>query len=292
MKQLNEKAYAKINLYLEVLERLPNGYHNIDTVMQTVSLCDGIELKVEDSNITQISISCDNPEVPCDSTNTVYKATMLFLEGIGASASVDICISKVIPMCAGLGGGSADAAAVLRALNKTFGEPLTREELCEVGLKVGADVPFCINGGATVCTGVGEIFSPCTALSNEYGILIAIGKQGSPTPVAYKKIDGIKNRSVHEGSKDIVNALSRGDIKGVCSEMYNAFEKVVLPANEECSRIRRVMTVGGAEGALMSGSGAAVFGIFTDERKMENTKRMLFGIADRVFVARSVSDPQ
>lgn len=284
-----EKAYAKINLYLEVLDKLPNGYHNIDSVMQTVSLCDEVGIEVEESNNIEIVISCDEPSVPCDERNTAYRAAELFLKMTGKNARVRISIEKRIPMCAGLGGGSADAAAVLRGLNKLYGNILTLEELCEIGLKVGADVPFCIKGGATVCTGVGEIFAPCECLSQECGILIAIGEEGSPTPLAYRRLDNVKNRSCHEGSGDIVKALGEADIKKICSCFYNAFEKVVLPVNNECSRIRRLMTVCGAEGVLMSGSGAAVFGIFTDPKKMEAAKSALGGIAQSVFEAESIN---
>ena len=287
---MKEKAYAKINLYLEVMDRLPSGYHNIDSVMQTVSLCDGIDISTEPSEKTKIVLTCNNPEVPCDERNTVYKAAERFMDRIKETAEILINIEKVIPMCAGLGGGSADAAAVLRGLNKVYGEPLSLEELCEIGLKVGADVPFCIKGGATVCGGVGEIFSPCSALSEEYDILIAIGNQGSPTPEAYRKIDNIKNREIHKGSTDIVEALETGDIKHICAEFYNAFERVVLPSNSECARIRRIMAISGADGVLMSGSGASVFGIFGDKKKMENAKNALKGIAKEIFEARSVSE--
>ena len=288
MSVFEEKAYAKINLYLEVLERLPNGYHTIDSVMQTVSLCDVVRVVVNKSECTTIRIGCNNKDVPCDSGNTAYKAAELFLEYIGESAEVEIYIDKVIPMCAGLGGGSTDAAAVLRALNKAYGEKLTVEELCAIGVRVGADVPFCVKGGATVCTGIGEIFAPCPELSEEYGILIAIGKQGSPTPEAYKKIDNIKNRSIHSGSVAMVEALSGADIKRICKELYNAFEKVVLPSNEECSKIRRMMSVCGAQGVLMSGSGASVFGIFTDMNKMEYAKKEIEKITGSVYMAHCV----
>ena len=287
---MKEKAYAKINLYLEVMDRLPNGYHNIDSVMQTVSLCDGIEISIEPSEATKIILTCNNPEVPCDERNTVYKAAERFLNKIGQSAKVFINIEKVIPMCAGLGGGSADAAAVLRGLNKAYGECLSLEELCEIGVLVGADVPFCIRGGATVCKGIGEIFSHCEALSEEYGILIAIGNQGSPTPEAYRKIDNIKNRDIHVGSDAIVGALKTGDVKKICAELYNGFEKAVLPSNPECARIRRIMAISGADGVLMSGSGASVFGIFSDKKKMENAKNALKGIAKEIFEAGSVNE--
>ena len=290
MSVFEEKAYAKINLYLEVLERLPNGYHTIDSVMQTVSLCDVVSVKVKQSEKTAIRIDCNNKDVPCDSRNTAYKAAELFLEAIAESAEVEIYIDKVIPMCAGLGGGSTDAAAVLRGLNKAYGDRLTVDELCRIGVGVGADVPFCVKGGATVCTGIGEIFSPCPELASEYGILIAIGKQGSPTPEAYKKIDNIKNRSVDDGSGAMVEALASADIKRICKELYNAFEKVVLPANEECSKIRRLMSVCGARGVLMSGSGASVFGIFTDADKMEYAKKEIGKITGSVYVAHCVKE--
>ncbi|MBE6542927.1 MAG: 4-(cytidine 5'-diphospho)-2-C-methyl-D-erythritol kinase [Ruminococcaceae bacterium] len=289
-KMIKEKAYAKVNLYLEVLDKLPSGYHNIDTVMQTVTLCDEVTLNCEKGESIEIVITCDNGEVPCDSRNTAYKAAELFLEEIKENARVEIDIEKKIPMCAGLGGGSADAAAVLRGLNKMYGNRLTLEELCDIGLRVGADVPFCIKGGATLCGGIGEIFTPCASLSDDCLILIAIGKQGSPTPQAYQRLDNIKNRSRHIGSGKITEALENGDIRAICANMYNAFEKVVLPINSECSRIRRIMSVSGALGVLMSGSGAAVFGIFSDKGRLEGAKSALSGVAVGVFEAKSVND--
>ncbi len=290
MASIREKAYAKINLYLEVGERLPNGYHNIDTVMQTISLCDEIEINVEETDKTEITVGCDNPAVPTDGTNTVYKAAESFLERIGKKAKVEIYIKKVIPMCAGLGGGSADAAAVLRGLNKVYGNVLDMDGLCGIGVKIGADVPFCIRGGATLCTGIGEIFTPCEALSEELFLLVAIGKKGSPTPLAYKKIDGVKNRKISHGSGGMMKALEKGEVKGICTEMYNAFEQVVLPENPECASIKRTMSVCGAKGALMSGSGASVFGIFASAEKRENAKKALLSIAlGGIFEAKAVN---
>ena len=163
------KAFAKVNLFLDITGRLENGYHTLNTVMQQIDLYDEITAEVSEGN--GIYISCDNPAVPCNEKNIAYKATAAFLSETGKKARVDIRINKNIPLEAGMGGSSTDGAAVLKALNEIYGYPLTDEKLCEIGAGLGADVPFCIMGGTAVCKGIGEIMTPAQCLK-DYVFLI------------------------------------------------------------------------------------------------------------------------
>ena len=163
------KAFAKVNLFLDITGRLENGYHTLNTVMQQIDLYDEITAEVSEGN--GIYISCDNPAVPCNEKNIAYKAAAAFLSETGKKARVDIRIKKNIPLEAGMGGSSTDGAAVLKALNEIYGYPLTDEKLCEIGTGLGADVPFCITGGTAVCKGIGEIMTPVQCLK-DYVFLI------------------------------------------------------------------------------------------------------------------------
>lgn len=268
MFRIVEKAYAKINIYLEVFNRLDNGYHNIDTVMQTVSLCDLVTVEF-DPNGSEINITCTDPTIPTDGSNIVYKCARGYLDYCHITGGVNIHIEKNIPSSAGLGGGSADGAAVLRGLNKICSTSVTSEELCKIGVMIGADIPFCIVGGAVRCQGVGDVFIPSASLSSDLFVVIAKGKQGSDTAQAYKSLDGIENRRVKEWPRELERALLKNDINGIVPNLYNAFECVVLPKNRDASAIKRSLSVLGADGCLMSGSGSAVFGIFQHESKAE-----------------------
>ena len=263
-----EKAYAKINIYLEVLSRLENGYHNIDTLMQTVSLHDNITVEYLQGK-EGIFITCTDHTIPTDSSNIVYKCAQSYLEYTGIKAGVNIQIEKNIPSSAGLGGGSADGAAVLRGLNSLCPCPVSVEELCKIGKACGADIPFCVVGGAVRCGGIGDVFSPAPGLFPDLYIVIAKGKQGSNTKEAYMAIDKMANRKIKPMENDLLCAIRENDIKKAALFMYNSFELTVLPKNKEASAIKRSLAVLGASAALMSGSGSAVFGIFESQSKAE-----------------------
>lgn len=254
------RAHAKINLFLEIRGRRPDGYHEIDTVMQTVSLSDKLTLKAEESERTQISLASNLPWLPTDERNTCHVAASRFLSRINQTAGLHIRIDKTIPSAAGLGGGSSDAAAVLKGLNKMFGSPLGTDDLLEIAAGIGADVPFCVNGGAVRCGGIGEIFSPCPNLT-PCSIVIAIGQQRSSTPAAYGRLDEM-GYAGGRSADAIVDAMSRGKPDEICRHLYNAFEGAILPDNPESTAIREKLLQMGALGALMSGSGASVYGIF------------------------------
>ncbi len=291
MRYTQIRGYAKINLFLEVYEQNGNGYHDIDSVMQCVSLHDRVRVGFEETctdGMREISVRSGSSKIPCDERNTAYKAAKIFMDRSGICGRVDISIEKLIPFSAGLGGGSADAAAVIIALNDLCNTGYTNERLCSIGASVGADVPFCIRKGCAICRGIGEIFTPCDSLPQNTQIVIAKGRQGSSTPLSFRKLDEIKNREIIQSSDETAEALRSGDIAKISKSLYNAFEKVVLPINREASCARRLLALSGASGVLMSGSGSAVFGLFCDEKKAQSAKSLLIDRGFSAFVCTPI----
>ncbi len=265
---LTAYAPAKINLYLDVTGICDNGYHSIKSVMQTVDLYDVITVNPTTDEIGGITLSCSDPAVPLGTKNIAYKAADAFFRN--AKTDVYGCrihIEKHIPMEAGLAGGSTDAAAVLRLLNEIHGNPLTVDELCRIGATIGADVPFCIKGGTVLCEGIGEQLSPLPSLPYCY-IVIARGGEGVSTPDGYRLVDERHCRDFSGSRGDFAKlskALESGDIDITAKHMYNIFEDVILPHHSVAPRLREIMLECGASGAIMSGSGPSVFGIFTSK---------------------------
>ena len=244
-------AYAKLNLYLDITGRRADGYHLLETVMQSVSLADEVTVVV--SAGSGITLSCSREDIPSDSRNTAYRAAELFLQRAGASGSVCIDIEKNIPSGAGMGGGSADAAAVLKALNAAFDEPLSEAELLEIAAQVGADVPFCLVGGAKLCRGIGEEMSDITPAEGAF--LVVKPEFGCPTGEAYRRYDE-SPLEIHGG----LERFSAGLPGDYAPEMYNVFQR--LYADERIEQICARLTELGAKGAMLTGSGSAVFGVF------------------------------
>ncbi len=267
---LSTNAYAKINLYLDVTGIRDNGYHNIKSIMQTVDLHDEVTVETfrADKGDSMIELTCSDHAVPLGEKNIAYKAATAFFREAGIdSFNCRIHVAKHIPMEAGLAGGSTDAAAVLRLLNKLYGKPFDTDRLCSIGGKLGADVPFCIQGGTCLCEGIGEILTPLPSIPDCF-IAVARGGEGVSTPVAYGLVDEQWNRDFTKSDGDfekISSALDGGDLQGIADSMYNIFEDVILPRHEIASYLRRIMADHGAVGAMMSGSGPSVFGIFSSK---------------------------
>lgn len=261
-----ETAYAKINLWLEVLNKRCDGYHNIRSVMQSVSFCDTVDMSLTDSEITMTS---SDPSLSCDDRNLCIKAAKAFLKATKINIGLQIHLDKNIFVQAGLGGGSSDAAAVLRGINYLCGSPLSIAELCEIGKKLGADIPFCIVGGAAVAQGIGEILTDCPKLP-DCKIVICEGAGKVSTPEAYRIIDEIPSSCINKFS-DFIFALNGGDLSKICSFLYNRFEDT-LP---ESGDVKQMLLNGGAIGALMTGSGSAVYGIFDSEEQANKTAILL-----------------
>jgi 4-diphosphocytidyl-2-C-methyl-D-erythritol kinase len=250
-------AYAKINLYLDVTGKRSDGYHCIKSVMQSISLYDTVT--VSKNNSDSIRITCNDSSIPCDETNIAVKAAQKFFNETGCFFGIDIDIVKRIPSQAGLGGGSSDGAAVLTALNQLSQADLSVQKLCKIGALVGADIPFCIMGGTALCEGIGEILTPLRPLPDCY-IVIAKGTAGISTKEAYNKIDMLTNKD--NSDIPIQSIFNNADISKICSICYNIFEKVSDVS--EITSIKEIMYRYGAQVSCMSGSGSAVFGIFTD----------------------------
>ncbi len=263
-------APAKINLALDILGRRQDGYHFIDTVMQAVDLCDEVELALTGGGI---EVECLGMKLPAGEGNTAYRAARLFFERTGLKSGVKIRIDKRIPAGAGLAGGSADAAAVLVGLNALLQAGLTVRELCEIGVKVGADVPFCILGGTARIGGIGEKLTPLPALCGCWFVVVKPAVSVS-TAEAYRAFD--EKGSKGKGDIDaVVRAVAKGDIESIGSLAFNAFEDVI--ELEDVMRAKEELLSRGALGAAMSGSGSAVFGIFDEKGAAE---RACFGLKE------------
>ena len=264
-----KKAYAKINLTLDLTGVLPNGYHPIFTLMQTVSLCDEVQVEINDSAVIEIESDAEN--MPLDMSNTAYKAAALFLEKIGKSATgVKISIIKNIPSEAGLAGGSADAAAVLNLLNEHFSYPLTEKELLEIALKVGADVPFCVKGKTQLCQNIGEVMSELPSFSAF--VVIAKPREGVSTKEAFARFDKSENIA-HPDNDNFLFYAARGEYKKALENAFNIFE--LLTPVSQGEYIKETMRNHGAYYASMSGSGSAFFGLFDSKEDAEKCEEAL-----------------
>lgn len=276
------KAAAKINLALDVTGKLPNGYHEIESVFQTVGLYDEITVELTDGGI---ELTCEplnsilfNDIIPCNERNIAYKAAQKFLEENNLETGCRIHIKKGIPSQAGMGGGSTDAAAVLFCLNKLTGKIFSAPE------KLGADVPFFLIGGTAYITGIGEKISKISDYSDKI-LVIAKGKEGVSTAEAYAKIDALENHSPVR-VKELVNAVN--DNKNIAEYIGNIFESAVNLW--EVDDIKQKMLMFGAETACMTGSGSAVFGLFSDIKSAEKCHIRLTELAYFSHICETVSE--
>lgn len=285
MATLSLSAPAKINLFLDITGRRPDGYHTISGVMQSVSLCDTVTLTLSpaaEGEEPRRTLTCTNPDLPTDGKNLGLRAAEAFFAATGkGNAHLHIHIEKRIPAAAGMAGGSTDAAAVLKGLNELTGRPLTSEELCRIGLSLGADIPFCVTGGAQITEGVGEILTPCDPLPPCY-LVIACAGEGVSTPAAYKKLDemyenfdGTAYISKTDALVAQLGALKNCDLCGAGKYAYNIFEAAVLPTHSKAGNIKRTLVEVGAVFAMMSGSGPSVFGAFNDEKAARTAAELL-----------------
>lgn len=264
MEMIQEKAYAKVNLGLDILSKRPDGYHEVSMVMHSIDLCDDINIKKsKDGKRTYVT---DSTKLPMDGTNLVCKAAELFCETYGIEGGFYIELIKRIPMAAGLAGGSSDAAAVLRGLNSLFDINASEEDLMRLGKKLGADVPYCVMGKTALAEGIGEILTPIASPDYKYWLVVKPAVDVS-TKWAYDEIDNATDLS-HPDIKGVVSALEKNDHHKAFSKMENIFETVMKEKYPIISEIRKVMESEGALKAMMSGSGPTVFGIFHTEDAM------------------------
>ncbi len=292
MTTVKEKAYAKINLYLDVINKRPDGFHDIKTVMHSVTLHDTVTVLYMPSGKTQIRVMIDgNKYLPTDSRNLVYRAVELFLTRAGICASVTVKLIKRIPIAAGLAGGSSDAAATLRALNRITGGYFTTAALCELALELGSDVPYCLIGKTALCEGRGEIMTRLKDSMLGY-IVIAVANEHVSTPAAYSELDrlysdfdgGIPTGGEEHFSR-LMSSLDSGELSP--NALFNVFERPVLNMCEGARGIKESLLSLGARCALMSGSGPSVFGIFDTLEAAESAKSALEAEGITAFVATS-----
>lgn len=270
MKELTMLAKAKINLYLDVVGRRADGYHNIESIMQMVDFGDDITVSVTET--TQIVVSANIPGLPVDEGNIAYRAAKLMQERFNLSCGFNIYLNKRIPVAAGLAGGSTNAAVVMHLINELCDLKLSFEELAELGVTLGADVPFCLYGKPALCEGIGEKLTPVTGLSDCYILLVNPGV-GVSTAMIYKALDG-ENPPKGGDVQKLIKDISEQNIKAACENMINVMEPV---ARTHCPAIGDLLIKlreAGADHVMMSGSGATCFGIFTKKPNLSDVKAM------------------
>jgi len=279
------KAPAKINLSLDVLHKRPDGYHEVKMVMTTIDLADRVELAPLASDTIQI-IS-HNRFVPDDHRNLAYQAAKLLKETFGVRKGVAISITKTIPVAAGLAGGSSDAAATLRGLNKLWQLGLTIDELAELGAQIGSDVSFCVYGGTALATGRGEKIEHLPAPPPCW-VILAKPTIGVSTAEVYRNLN--LQRTFHPDVDGMVQAIKDRDYERICSLVGNTLEDVTLNMHPEVAHIKEQMKRFGADAVLMSGSGPTVFGLVQYDSRLQRIYNGLRGFCDQVFAVRLLGE--
>ena len=264
--RVQEYAYAKLNLTLDVTAKRDDGYHDMLMVMQTVSITDSVVL--EQTGEKGIHAACNFRYIPTDERNLAVRAAGAFLDTIGEEKDgILIRMDKTIPVGAGMAGGSADAAAVLRGMNRLYGSRMNRRDLEKLGERIGSDVAFCIAGGTSLARGRGEVLEDLTPIPD---CAIVVCKPGFSisTPELFRKLDQIGLRT-HPDTTGMLSALESGNLKEISMRMFNVFEEVEDRRMRSETEIKHVLLDYGALGAVMTGTGSAVFGVFSDETAAE-----------------------
>ncbi|MGJ9460234.1 4-(cytidine 5'-diphospho)-2-C-methyl-D-erythritol kinase [Oceanobacillus sp. CF4.6] len=276
-----EKAPAKINLSLDVLRKREDGYHDVEMIMTSIDLADRIELERLGEN--RIEISLESRYVPNDERNLAYKAADVFKEAYGITEGVHIRIDKNIPVSAGLGGGSTDAAAVLRGLNRLWSLGIPLDELAELGSTIGADVAFCVYGNTAIARGYGEKIESLPSPPSCW-IILAKPDIGVSTKTIFGQID--VERLFHPQTSEILKALSERNFDKLCRNIGNSLEDITFSLHPEVMRIKEAMVHAGAAGVLMSGSGPTVYGLVEQQSKATRIYNGMRGFCDEVYLVR------
>lgn len=266
MRKITEKAYAKINISLDITGKREDGYHEMLMVMQTVTLSDDVTVELTDGE--KSFAQCSLRFIPNDERNLAVKAANVFFTKLGKRGAARITLDKNIPVGAGMAGGSSDAAAVLRALNALYEKPFNRAELEAIASEVGSDVAFCVSGGTALASGRGDVLAPLSPLPDCY-IVICKPEFSISTPELFKKIDSIKLHC-HPDTAGILEALDEKNLRNLSRRMYNVFEDVPDRRLSTVAEIKSQLIDHGALGAVMTGTGSAVFGIFDNLTSAEN----------------------
>ena len=272
MTSTNEKAYAKINISLDVTGKRPDGYHDMIMVMQTITLCDELELTLTPGKPSRAE--CNLRFVPCDERNLAVRAANVFFAETGIkNMGAHIKMRKRIPVGAGMAGGSSDAAAVLRALDRLCDTRLGGARLEEMAAHIGSDVAFCVCGGTQLASGRGECLSPLPPMP-DCTVVVCKPDFSVSTPELFKKLDSVRLRC-HPNTQDIIELLHEGELAKIARRMYNVFEDVPDRRHKEIAVIKSTMLDCGALGAVMTGTGSAVFGLYDDEAAAQRSLRAL-----------------
>ena len=280
MDNISLKALAKINLGLDVVRRRDDGYHEVRMIMQTINLFDRLEIKkIKES---AIKIHTNLFFLPVNENNLVYKAAKLLIDEFGIQEGVSVGLTKKIPVAAGMAGGSTDAAAMLFGMNRLFGLGLSKKQLMERGVKIGADVPYCIMRGTALAEGIGDKLSPLPAMV-KCPVLIAKPQISVSTKFVYQNLK-LDDKTVHPDIDRLIEDIRNKDLKAVSDHMENVLESVTIPNYPVISQIKEQMMDSGAVGSMMSGSGPTVFGLFDDSR----TAQLAFGKIKRSGLAKQV----
>ena len=280
MDNISLKALAKINLGLDVVRRRDDGYHEVRMIMQTINLFDRLEIKkIKES---AIKIHTNLFFLPVNENNLVYKAAKLLIDEFGIQEGVSVGLTKKIPVAAGMAGGSTDAAAMLFGMNRLFGLGLSKKQLMERGVKIGADVPYCIMRGTALAEGIGDKLSPLPAMV-KCPVLIAKPQISVSTKFVYQNLK-LDDKTVHPDIDRLIEDIRNKDLKAVSDHMGNVLESVTIPNYPVISQIKEQMMDSGAVGSMMSGSGPTVFGLFDDSR----TAQLAFGKIKRSGLAKQV----
>lgn len=282
MDKMELKALGKINLGLDVLGKRPDGYHDVRMVMQTIYLYD--QITITKRKEPGIGLSTNLFYLPVNENNLAYRAAKFLMDEFEIRSGVDIFLEKHIPVAAGMAGGSSNAAAVLYGINRMFDLGLSTEELMKRGVSLGADVPYCIMRGTVLAEGIGEILTPLPPMPR-CQIVVAKPPVSVSTKMVYEKIDS-RRIVEHPDIDGIIDGLKEGDVTKIASRMGNVLEQVTVEEYPVIDKIKRLMNEGGAKGAMMSGSGPTVFGIFTEKSlaKKAALKIREAGLAKQVYV--------
>ena len=286
MNEIEVRAWAKLNLSLDVLGRLDGGYHEMKMVMQTASLCDDVSIAL---TAGETSVESNFGFLPRDGSNIAAKAAAAFFDAAGIrDTGARITLHKRIPVGAGLGGGSADAAAVLRGLNALCGTGMDAAALEALGAALGSDVPFCVRGGSALAVGRGDRLLPAPEMP-DCGIVICKPRFSIRTPELFTRIDSRRSR-IHPDTDGLLRAMADGDTEGLARRMYNVFEDVLPRRCSEITVIKSALLDAGALGAVMSGTGSAVFGLFPDLPAAERAAETLRARCRETFTAQPVRE--
>ncbi len=288
MDEISLQAYAKINLGLDVLRKREDGYHEVKMIMQNISLADTLVIRksVEAGIRLQSNDGTENPDVPMDRSNLVYKAIQMIKDEFGITDGIEAILTKRIPIAAGMAGGSTDAAAALKGMNQLFSLGLSTQELCDRGVKLGADIPYCIQGGTALSEGIGEVLTTLPKMPACW-ILIAKPPINVSTAFVYGNLKA-NELTEHPDIDGMIQAIETQDLAGIAQRLGNVLETVTVPAYPVIAEIKQVMLDAGAMQSLMSGSGPTVFGIFAEEQKAQEAAEMIrtAGLAQQVYVTQ------